>query len=234
MEPKTSRIEQILKVPIFFRTIHLVVNIPTPLNPQDSAPTQVAQKVSLRARTWRILKTFGPVAASIVAITISVLTLQEQRQFDETAALAGQRQEAERVSFLQESSSTGSTASGSVLIENLSSSPANSVILVTEVTNSKGEVVSPVQILEFSIASIPACSSGTLDISPLVPLALAKLDKKTSGNGDSALVYAMDFLQDGLSWQYNGQLVQLASNIRAALVITEGLHISFNPTTACS
>lgn len=213
------KFERLLKVPRSARTIQLTINIPeTPAPPVR--PVQEPKKRKLWNRVWVVLKVGGPVIASIVAIIISTLSLQEQRQVDVTTATANQRIEAERVSFLQESSNPGSSTTP-VLLENLGTAPVNSVTLYIQVENDQVKIV-PVgtrgdgtgtKSTSFSLplGSIPACSSATVNIRPYV-LVVLDLEKSAFANGTFINVSSMTFSDgNGLYWQYNGQLQQIAS-----------------------
>lgn len=224
------KFEQLFKVPRSARTIQLVVNVPeASAHSVPPPPVKDASVPKIRDRVWSFLKVAGPVIVSMSAIIISIFSLQEQRQadyeqrqVDVAAATASQRQEAERVSFLEEPSLSQATST-LVLLENLSTAPVGVVSLYIRVENVSGIRLAGPVAFYLLLGSMPACSSATINVGPLTVRGL-DLPKAIFEHGAFINVSSMIFSDsNGLNWQYNGQLQQVASSS-----ISLSLHVQNN------
>lgn len=207
------RLERLLRVPRADRTIHLVINIPEPAAPSGSVSP--SPKPTIRARTLGVLKIAGPASVATAAIILSILSLQqqnsanrEQRQASAAAAAATERLAAERVSFLQDF--LPKPPFTSLVVENLAATPAHDVEFQAEATVNTGAKSRITKEFILKLGSIPACSSGAVNIVP----AVIKLMQGTNGLRASRIradavginVNSMDFVDsNGLGWQYFGQ-----------------------------
>jgi hypothetical protein len=194
----------------------------------------------------------GPVVASIAAIAISILALLEQRSVDVGQAVASQRQEAEQVSFLQETSPTGSD--DLVVVANLGTGPAHFPILLVLIGsdvspgNSK-ETKTELVDVHLNLNDIPACSTATIDINQTIKKGAQNQNLKAPLLVNPALqfpvfVESLTFADsNGLIWTYfsDGGLQQQpkdefqqeinSSSSSSYLIVA---HINYKPANGCS
>lgn len=238
------KLERLLKVPRSARTVQLVINVPE--SPVQSSTAAVRPKPTYWARIWTFLKVAGPAFVAATALIISVLSLREQSSVDQAAATAGQRQNAERVSFLD----NGISSPGSVLIENLSPNPIYNDVLSTAILHVFQHVPNggPIGIgVAISLGDIPPCSSGIVNLISIETKALQSLfltwnpsglripTPKIQISGNEIFVQSMSFADsNGLDWQDSsaGGLEQLTSLPK----YTQQWRVQavYTPATGCS
>ena len=234
------RFERLLKVPRSARTIQVIVNLPE----ASAHPVQEPAKRTLRNRIWAISKVAVPVIVSVVAIVISALSLNEQRQADIAAATANQRQGARAVTYLQKPRSDWSTVP--VLVENLSNAPAAAPTLYIEADTSSHVGYPNFASFSLPLNDIPACTSAIINVGP-VAIAVLHLSKAALVNGNGINVSFMTFSDSsGLYWEYSKGLDQ-NGNLRPGLQqigsppasrITAGTasshNLSYKPASGCA
>jgi hypothetical protein len=230
---------RLLKVPRSTRTIHLVINIPE--TPAHSVAAPSAEDLP-QGRPWnRILaasKVAGPIIASAAAIIISIFSLLEQNQVYVAMATASQRQEAERVSFVQEPS-TNPRSSTPVLLENLGTLPVDTVSLYV-VVETYNKLAENFYDWNLPLLDIPACSSATINVSPAA-ISAAHLPASASTDRIAIYVNTLDFRDSNdLYWQYtgyndnDGQLQQIASPSGSGLIYSGTIKPSYKSASGCS
>src|SRR5260221_8167420 len=230
------KLERLLKVPRSTRTINLVISIPEP--PQPPAIIAPPPKLSGWAGTWAVLKVAGPATVATAAIIISILSLQEQgsanrdlqqasvaaNQANAAAAAARERQNAERVSFLQ--NALPRPPFTYLLVENLATSPVYDVTFQLEAIVStshagtkggtKGYIAGLVggkgyvtKAFTLWLGSIPACSSGTVNIAPAATAVMLKKTGITAAQIEaSPIAVIADWMSfadsNSVAWRYSG------------------------------
>jgi hypothetical protein len=223
------KLERLLKVPRSGRTIQLVINIPEP--PAPPAMTTPPPQLTGWARAWAVLKVAGPATVATAAIIISILSLQRQgsanrdlqeanaitQQENSAAGATRQRQDAEKVSFLQ--NALPPPPFTFLLVENLCITPIYNVTFQVEASILIGLTVGANGRLKYTgfesktftfwLGNIPACSSGTASVVPAVVATLMKNKVKLTAlqiTGEIGIITDwMSFADsNGVAWRYSG------------------------------
>jgi hypothetical protein len=191
------------------RVQRFVINVPSPtvvVAPAPAAPKPPSP--SFTARLWYIAKTLGPAIVAVAALVISLAALLNQRtannvqrEADQAAAAANQRQWAERVSFIESSKQAGPYVT--VEVQNSSTSPVTNVALTVDAFAAAGPAGRNAFFhVTLLIGNIPACSTGLPDVTAkLLAIAGKELGVKLKPNRIGYQISAMYFTdRNGVIW----------------------------------
>jgi hypothetical protein len=187
---------------------------PPPTVVISPAPPPPAQKPRFRARAWSATKLGCAFVAGAATLWIGYLTYSDQhaidqlqRQMDAAAAASGRSHAAEQVSFVEMGGTGGNNPF--VVIDNYSTSPVRDINLSVDVRKI-GYVpcgwTDNCYVVDFYIASIPACSVATGDTAAAL-VYVAEQNIPEARRSQAALpAYTVDSMSfsslNGLYWLY--------------------------------
>ena len=205
------KFENLLRLPRSARTLQLVINIPEPAV-SSAAPSEEPEQ-SAWARLWKFLKVLGPVAVSITALIIAVLSLTAQDNANLQQSLTGKAAEApiapsitHQVSFRQ--GSLPQSYFAHLAISNNSATPAFNVTFQVGISIVAGPEGDAMKAFTLWLGNMPACSSGIADIrSGVIEVMQNIVGPNTLRVGVNTLkisVISMSFADStGAYWQYS-------------------------------
>jgi hypothetical protein len=230
------------KIPHFTRSVEIIINMPEAARP-STAPVPLQSKPTRWDRAKGAGKVIGALLVALTSIAAIIVSSQalseqktadrEQQQVSTAAAAAGQRHEAEQVSFIQDEGSEASKIP--VEITNLGTSSVRNPVLGVDISgfaippeiNGKLNTVTMFAYLELN--DIPACSSATVYIAqalttviqygewvePVQPSQLPKLTNQEISNlVPHAYVFDLTFIDGNGYWRYltTDTLTQMTSS----------------------